>query len=79
MFKRRLKCSFCGKGEDEIAKLVAGAAAYICNECAAMANTIMNSSDPLPGAPSRQPGIVQRTIKRIFVPSGPHMRNTAAV
>jgi len=28
-------CSFCGKDESGVAKLVAGPAAFICNECVA--------------------------------------------
>jgi ATP-dependent Clp protease ATP-binding subunit ClpX len=30
---RQLRCSFCGKNQDEIDKLVAGPAVHICNEC----------------------------------------------
>ena len=42
MFKRRkLSCSFCGKEETEVRKLVAGAQAYICDECVAIASRIM--------------------------------------
>ncbi len=28
-----LRCSFCGKTEDQIRKLVFGPGVYICNEC----------------------------------------------
>ena len=28
-----LKCSFCGKSQGEVGKLVAGPGVYICNEC----------------------------------------------
>lgn len=28
-----LRCSFCGKGKSEVARLVAGPQVYICNEC----------------------------------------------
>jgi len=28
-----LKCSFCGKGQDEVKKLIAGPSVFICNEC----------------------------------------------
>ena len=28
-----LFCSFCGKTQDEVRKLVAGPSAYICDEC----------------------------------------------
>jgi len=29
----KLRCSFCGKNEDEVARLVAGASAHICDKC----------------------------------------------
>jgi hypothetical protein len=28
-----VKCSFCGKPQDHVAKVTAGAGVYICNEC----------------------------------------------
>ncbi|MBP3506516.1 MAG: ATP-dependent Clp protease ATP-binding subunit ClpX [Lachnospiraceae bacterium] len=31
--RRPLKCSFCNKPEDRVRKLIAGPAAYICDEC----------------------------------------------
>lgn len=36
-----LKCSFCGKGQLEVRKLVAGPEVYICDECIALCNEIM--------------------------------------
>lgn len=30
---KKLRCSFCGKTQDEVRKLIAGPSAYICNEC----------------------------------------------
>ena len=30
---KHLKCSFCGKGQEEVRKLVAGPGVYICDEC----------------------------------------------
>lgn len=35
------KCSFCGKGHDEVQKLIAGPSVYICNECVALCNEII--------------------------------------
>ena len=31
--RRHLRCSFCGRDEHEVERLVAGAAAYICDAC----------------------------------------------
>jgi ATP-dependent protease Clp ATPase subunit len=36
-----LRCSFCQKTEDQVSKLVAGADAYICDECVTIAARIM--------------------------------------
>lgn len=44
MFNRQLRCSFCGKGASEVAKLVAGRRAYICDACVAAAKRIMDAS-----------------------------------
>jgi ATP-dependent Clp protease ATP-binding subunit ClpX len=30
---RRLRCSFCGRDEIDVERLVAGASAYICDSC----------------------------------------------
>ena len=38
-----LRCSFCGKREDQVKRLVAGAKALICNECVAVADRIMHT------------------------------------
>lgn len=37
----RLVCSFCGKSEREVEKLVAGPDVYICDECVDVANEII--------------------------------------
>lgn len=36
-----LKCSFCGKGQEEVKKLIAGPTVYICNECVELCNEII--------------------------------------
>ncbi|MEK7205263.1 MAG: ClpX C4-type zinc finger protein, partial [candidate division NC10 bacterium] len=29
----KLQCSFCGKSQDDVRKLIAGPTVYICDEC----------------------------------------------
>lgn len=47
MAKRRgvdgegLRCSFCGKSQEEVKKLIAGPAVYICDECIELCNEIV--------------------------------------
>lgn len=36
-----LRCSFCGKGRDEVKKLIAGPTVYICDECIDLCNDII--------------------------------------
>lgn len=36
-----LRCSFCGKYQDEVEKIVAGPAVYICDECIELCNDII--------------------------------------
>jgi len=38
-------CSFCGKADTEIAKLVAGPGVFICNECVALAAMVIEQSN----------------------------------
>ena len=39
--KGQLKCSFCGKTQDPVRKLVAGPGVYICDECIELCNEII--------------------------------------
>ena len=36
-----LRCSFCGRKQDEVRKLIAGPTVYICDECVGLCNEIM--------------------------------------
>ena len=40
-YRNGLHCSFCGKGQREVRKLIAGPTVYICDECVAMCNEII--------------------------------------
>ena len=45
MFRlRQLRCSFCGKKDAEVSKLVAGPRVYICDACVAIASRMMDDS-----------------------------------
>ncbi len=39
--KGQLKCSFCGKYQEQVRRLVAGPGVYICDECIALCNDII--------------------------------------
>lgn len=40
--KKVLKCSFCGKTQDEVRRLVAGPGVYICDECVELCSEIIS-------------------------------------
>jgi len=57
--ENKLKCSFCGKGQDEVRKLIAGPTVYICDECVELCNEIIaeelyaeTASETLPKLPA---------------------------
>ena len=39
--KGQLKCSFCGKSQEQVRKLIAGPGVYICDECIELCNEII--------------------------------------
>ena len=39
--KSKLSCSFCGKKQSQVKKLIAGPNIYICNECVDLCNDIL--------------------------------------
>jgi len=36
-----IRCSFCGRGQDEVARLISGPGVYICSECVQLCNEIL--------------------------------------
>lgn len=39
--KKQLKCSFCGKGQEQVKRLIAGPGVYICDECIDLCSEII--------------------------------------
>lgn len=48
-----LRCSFCGKSQNEVKKLIAGPSVYICNECIDICNEIINDDEQAENASVR--------------------------
>jgi ATP-dependent protease Clp ATPase subunit len=64
--RRRLACSFCGKGEADVAKLVAGPRVFICDQCVSAASQIMREdSSNTPPSPEYKTSLLRRVMKRI--------------
>jgi ATP-dependent Clp protease ATP-binding subunit ClpX len=59
---RKLHCSFCGKSETEVTKLVAGPRVYICDSCVAIASRIISDSED-----QNQPQRVESTVWRKLI------------
>ena len=52
MTSRKLRCSFCGKTQDQVRRIIAGPGAYICNECIALCQEIVaDDMDLMSSAP----------------------------
>ena len=43
--KKKLSCSFCGKEQSKVKKLIAGPNVYICNECVELCNDILSEEN----------------------------------
>ena len=45
-----LRCSFCGKGQNEVKKLIAGPGVYICDQCVKICVEILEEDNISPGS-----------------------------
>jgi ATP-dependent Clp protease ATP-binding subunit ClpX len=54
-YDSHLKCSFCGKSQEQVRKLIAGPGVYICDECVDLCNEILDEELLDSGAPAPQP------------------------
>jgi ATP-dependent Clp protease ATP-binding subunit ClpX len=50
-----LRCSFCGKSQNEVKKLIAGPTVYICNECIDICNEIITDDQQAENVATRPP------------------------
>jgi hypothetical protein len=66
---RKLRCSFCRKTGDQVAKLVAGPRVYICDECVAAATRIMQAPSSPPVRRSRTKRL-KDLLHRVFRETG---------
>ena len=62
---RRLRCSFCGKNETEVLKLVAGPRVYICDECITIASQIITDPDSARQSPKVESSLWSKLLTRV--------------
>jgi ATP-dependent Clp protease ATP-binding subunit ClpX len=43
---RNVACSFCGKGVDQVEKIIQGPSVHICNECVGLCNEVLEEEKP---------------------------------
>ncbi|GAC1643104.1 MAG: hypothetical protein NVS9B11_12260 [Candidatus Dormibacteraceae bacterium] len=54
--KIKRQCSFCGKSDHEVRKLIAGPGVFICDQCVELASQILHEEGPpAPESPVRRP------------------------
>ena len=54
--EKTLYCSFCGKSQHEVKKLIAGPSVFICDECIDLCNDIIREEVPADAAPGDSKG-----------------------
>ena len=62
-----LFCSFCGKAQDEVKKLVAGPAAFICDECVELCKCIVDEDNAAAPAEGSKRGIPEPKDIKLFL------------
>jgi hypothetical protein len=50
----QVRCSFCGKTNWDVEKVIAGPGVYICNECVGLCNEILGAEQQKPSGPEAQ-------------------------
>ena len=65
--RRYTRCSFCGKGQDQVRKLVAGPGVFICDQCIDLCQEVLEDDNRSAGTDTAErcnrPGIRQRLCR----------------
>jgi ATP-dependent Clp protease ATP-binding subunit ClpX len=56
--RRQMQCSFCGKRQDQVRKLVAGPGIYICDQCIELCQEVVGESSGTATSKRTQSGFV---------------------
>ena len=52
-YKKQVRCSFCGKPQDSVRRIIAGPGVYICDECIEVCISIVSDENKTPDGPTR--------------------------
>ena len=69
--RNTVTCSFCGKGIDQVEKIIQGPSVHICNECVGLCNEVLeeeNKQEPnLNGAPLPKPAAIKAHLNEHII------------
>jgi ATP-dependent Clp protease ATP-binding subunit ClpX len=86
-YDSHLKCSFCGKSQEQVRKLIAGPGVYICDECVELCNEILDEElfdsnntgpqapMPRPAPPPQKRGNVAKRLSVSQIPKPREIKN----
>ena len=57
--KQDIHCSFCGRPQSDIGRIIYGRNAYICNECVEMCSALLNEKAEVQESPKKERGSVR--------------------
>ncbi|MEJ7624208.1 MAG: ATP-dependent Clp protease ATP-binding subunit ClpX [Pyrinomonadaceae bacterium] len=70
-YEELLACSFCGKSQNDVRKLIAGPGVYVCNECIDICNEIINDDEQTAVAGARvslpKPNEIKATLDEYVI------------
>ncbi len=61
--KRTVRCSFCGKSQDDVKRIIAGKNAFICDECIQLCVSILEEDLILPSSHAKVGSMSDRSIR----------------
>lgn len=65
--KIKRQCSFCGKSENQVRKLVHGPGVFICDQCVELCNEVVHAqAPPEPEPPVRRPSSRRQSLSGWF-------------
>src|SRR5258708_4387261 len=56
--RRYTRCSFCGKGQDQVRKLVAGPGVFICDQCIDLCQEVLEDDNRSAGTKKQKTGFI---------------------